>query len=124
MLSESLPLEGLYQMTFAEEIERAAGGQLIEAIVVGEFGWGLGAFEEDQLKLKTGAERGVKASWGEVRPALDYAYDRGFGAPECDAIFAWTDGPIIFVSTYDGSTSVEWIPRNPADTLPCMFGGG
>lgn len=54
---------------------------------------------------------------------LDYAYDGSFGAPECDAIWAWTPTRVLFVSQYDGATRVESVPRNPQDGTPEMPGG-
>lgn len=106
-------------MTFADDIERAAA-EPIEAIVIGEYapGWGF-----DEAPHPTAVRRGEVLSWDEARPMLDYDYSRDYGSPECDAVFVWTRSRVLFVSQYDGSTRVEFIPRHPtAEVDPTMPG--
>jgi hypothetical protein len=115
-------------MNFADEIENAAGGP-IEAIVIGPFGWGVEmtddlAYGEESIQRSAPVKRGVVMSWDMARPSLDYDYDDGYGSPSCDAIYAYTADRIVFVSTYDGSTCVRSIPRNPQPCEPEMPGGG
>lgn len=113
-------------MTFAEEIESIAQGTII-ACVIGESAWGglygLADFVGDP---EGGAPWpiGKVISWEEARPFLDHDYDRGYGAPDCPAIYAWTEAAVLFVSQYDGATSLNRVPRSPEDGLPIMPGGG
>lgn len=106
-------------MSFAADIEELAHGEPIEAIVIGDMGWG--DYNSDG---KPSWPRGELLSWSDARPMLDYKYDRGFGAPDCQAVYAWTSTRVLFVSTYDGSTSVTSVPRNPIACMPDMPGGG
>lgn len=109
-------------MSFADDIERAAGGEAIEAIVIGPFGWG-GSYAEDRITRPAPARRGELLSWEHARPMLDYEYDPGFGAAECDAIYAWTSTRVLHVNEYDGATGVVAIPRHPTtDPAPEMGG--
>lgn len=120
-------------MTFKDEILSIADGEPIEKIVIGRFGWSGGdgsdeeayGFGEDEGKSRKPIPWALKETpidWNQVESYLDYNYSSGYGSPDCHAIYAYTANKIIFVSTYDGSTSVEWIPRNPVDCLPEMFG--
>lgn len=95
-------------------IENIAQGEPIEAVVIG----GLGRRPWDEQI------RNRPLTWAQARPLLDYTFDSGYGAPGCNAIYAWTPTKIIGISQYDGSTSPFWIPRNPIDCEPTMPGGG
>ncbi len=113
---------------FAQHIEETAGDEAIEAIVIGPFGWGsdmddTDAYGEERVERKAKPKRGVVLTWAEARPMLDYEYSTGYGAPECDAIWAWTPSRVLFVSQYDGATGLESMPRNPVDGKPDMPGG-
>lgn len=116
-------------MSFGAEIREEAADEPIEAIVIGAFGWGTmsdepgTAYGESAIQRQP-PKRGIVLSWEEAEPMLDYGYDTGYGAPQCDAIYAYTAKRIIFVSTYDGSTSIQSLPRNPEPSEPEMFGGG
>jgi hypothetical protein len=100
---------------FAQEIEEAAYGETIIAVVVGEKGSG----------IKAPGENGpdIVQSWEEVRDGLDYQHDAGFGGRECHSIYAWTAGRVLFVTEYDGATSVESVPRFPRAGKPQSMGG-
>ena len=113
-------------MSFAEQIEKAAGDQPIEAVVIGGFGWGSigedeGAYGISEDRQIPADKQGVVLSWEEARPLLDYEYDQGYGAPDCHAITAYTRDLIISVHEYDdGSTGVGGTQRNPVDHEPRM----
>lgn len=106
---------------FKNDILKVAGDEPIESIVIGEMGW------------NTGYNSGGKPAWSDVigkiltwekaMPYLDYEYSDDYGAPDCQAIAAWTKTRVLFVSQYDGSTSIESIYRNPTEYLPEMPGG-
>jgi hypothetical protein len=99
----------------------AAAGEHIEAVVIGELGWG--GFGHEQVPSYDQQPKNKVLTWAEALPWIDYEFDDGFGAPSCNAIHAWTANKVIFVSQYDGSTSVESVPRNPSDAKPEMPGG-
>ncbi len=105
---------------FKRDILKAAGNEPIIAIVIGDYAWGAYG---DQLTVPD-EKRGVVLTWDEAAPMLDYEYDTGLGAPECNAIHAWTADRVILVSEYDGATSLYSIPRNPVPEMPEMAGGG
>jgi WD40 repeat protein len=64
-------------------------------------------------------------TWEEALPELEKEFNSGYGISGCPAIYAYTKTWVIFVSTYDGSTSIKRIPRNPtANINPIMPGGG
>lgn len=110
--------------TFAEDILRVAGDEPIIGIVIGQMGWGgyeEGYKAEGKPPWSSVAERVI--AWRDAEPLLNYEYDAGYGAPECQAITAWTDSLVIFVTQYDGSTRVHSLPRNPMPHSPIMPGG-
>ena len=107
---------------FAQDIEEAADGDAIEAIVIGEFGWGgWGGFDESNPIPKD--KRNVVLTWDQARPLLDYQYHIGYGAPDCHAITVWTESKVMWVTQYDGATRVSTAPRHPIDHEPEMPGG-
>ena len=113
--------------TFAEDLENEAGEEAIEAAVIGPFGWSDmdddDPYGEDRIERGAPVKRGELLDWSAARPMLDYDYSSGYGAPECDAIWAWTATRILFVSQYDGSTSIHSMPRHPVAGEPSMPGG-
>lgn len=106
-------------MTFAKDIENAAGDERIIAVVIGEKGWdGYG----DEYGVSS-SDKGKVLDWDTARPLLEYDYDRGYGAPDCHAIATYTDTKVIMVYQYDGSTGFFAVERNPVPHLPEMPGG-
>lgn len=105
---------------FANDIEEAADGESIECVVIGEMGWG--EYNHERVPRYEEQPRGQVMSWEQAKQYLDYSYDTGFGASECNAIYAWTKTKVMFVVEYDGSTRVESVPRNPVSVIPSMFG--
>ena len=95
-------------------ITEAAGGETVEAIVVGKKGW----TNNDPVPIF-----GKVVSWEIAKPLLDYEFNDGYGSPQCHAITVWTETKVIFVDQYDGATNIRWIPRNPIDHDPIMPGG-
>jgi hypothetical protein len=106
---------------FKNDILEEAGDEPIEAIVIGEMGWG-GDYNAEG-KPAWDEVRGKILTWEEASPYLDYEYDDGYGATGCQAIAAWTKTRVLFVSQYDGSTTVESVYRNPTEHNPNMPGG-
>lgn len=107
--------------TLKEWIEEMAGGEPVEAVVIGEMGWG--SYGADKVRGYNDQPRNTVIPWDEAVPFISYEFINGFGAPGCNAVVAWTRSWVIFVSQYDGSTEPERIPRNPTDHEPGMPGG-
>ena len=59
-----------------------------------------------------------------LQEAEPYMKDWKFDAlhKNCYATYIWTDQRVFFVSNYDGSMQLEWVPRNPTDIEPDMIG--
>lgn len=98
-----------------------AGEEEIEAVVIGEMGWG--EYGSEAVSVYNTQPRGKVLTWEEAAPLLNYEFDSGYGAPGCNAVYAWTKSWIIGVSQYDGATGTFRLPRNPVDCMPSMPGG-
>ena len=116
---------------FKKDVLDEVGDETIESIVIGEFGWGRGwgrgvdepGFGEGGVTLVPWEKRGHCLPVEEALELLNYDYDTNFGAPSCHAIYVWTGKRIIWITQYDGSTSLDSAPRNPTDVWPEMPGG-
>jgi len=98
-----------------------AESEPIVGVVIGEMGWG--DYGAETVPSYGSHKRGAILTWEEAAPMLDYEFNSGYGAPRCEAVYAWTPSWVIFISQYDGSTSPERIPRNPTACMPEMPGG-
>ncbi len=108
-----------------EWILKVANGEPIEAIVIGkpvqaslvtppaDIPWA----HQDESNFNR------VLSWHEAEPLIDYPFDSSYGLPRCHAVTAWTKSRVIFVSQYNGATSIEYAPRNPVNHMPSMPGG-
>ena len=47
-----------------------------------------------------------------------------YGSFDVIPFFAWTNKRVLFIGTYDGSTWLDSVPRNPCDIVPFTVGGG
>lgn len=104
-------------------IEKAAEGELIEAVIIGNMGWADYKLEELPESARDTNNWNKPLLWDVAAPLLDYEFDSGYGAPGCQAIYAYTKTKVIFISQYDGATGYECIPRNPVECVPTMPGG-
>lgn len=95
--------------TFASEIEESAEGEPIEAISIGR------SLDDDEY---ADIPLGQPLSWEAALPLLAH-FDGITHPPIC----AWTKSWVIFVSTYDGATTVRNLPRNPMKYHPYKPGG-
>jgi hypothetical protein len=86
-------------MSLATEIEDVAA-EPIEAVVIGDMGWD--DYGNDERHEAALARKGEVLTWAEGRPLLDYEYDNGYGAPDCNAVWAW--------STFEMRVNVAEIP--------------
>lgn len=112
------PSKNAYEelMKFLEE------GEVIEGIVFGEYGWG-GYGEEEDHKVHKDLQ-GVLMSIEMAKPLMDgWSFNGGYGAPECNATYVWTNKRCIWVTQYDGSTCLDSMPRHPVACMPDMPGG-
>lgn len=57
-------------------------------------------------------------TWAIAAPLIDFEYDNGYGGADTFPVTAWTANRVIYVSEYDGSTGVTWVPRHPIDHEP------
>jgi len=107
--------------TLKDDFVDSANGSPIEAVIVGEMGWP--DYGNDERHEPGLSRKGEILSWEEAAPLLDYEYDSGYGAPDCQAVWAWTKDSVLFIVEYDGSTYISSIPRNPEEGIPSMPGG-
>jgi hypothetical protein len=105
--------------TLRDWILTEADGEAIEAVVMG---WG--DYNSEAIPDYADCPRGKVLTWDEALPWLEYEFDSGYGAPSCQAIYAYTKTWVIAISQYDGSTAPFRIPRNPTEgVMPRMPGG-
>ena len=98
-----------------------ANGEEVVGVVIGEMGWG--DYNKEKVPNYDSQPKNKLLSWAEAAPVLNYEFSSGFGAPECQAITAWTASKVMFITQYDGSTCINSVPRNPIDHVPDMPGG-
>lgn len=115
----SIEADYLTKRTLAEEVEFVAG-EPVEAVVIGKDPWNA----ENAPSLKSASVIGKLLPWSEARSLLSYRWYDGFGSAGCHAVVAWSKSRVVFVSEYDGSTTVTSVPRNPEACNPDMPGGG
>jgi hypothetical protein len=105
---------------FWDDLMEVVGDESVEAVVIGDMGWG-----DYNSEGKPPWRKATVLSTEDAKPMLDYEYSTEYGAPECQAVNVYTPTRVIFVSQYDGSTSVTWVMRNPTEgDMPGMPGGG
>lgn len=98
-----------------------AGGEPIEAVIIGTMGWDDHKAEINPLYDKIPFNKIL--TWEQAAPFLDYNFNAGYGAPECNALYAYTKTWVIAIYQYDGSTNPYKIPRSPMEIKPQMVGG-
>lgn len=119
---------------YEELIAKLADGEKIEKIIFGPWSWGTApSHPEDKWELGYGEPdpppvpfdlRGKLLDIDVARPLMSkWSFDGGYGAPDCYAIFAWSNLRVFWVTQYDGSTSLDSAPRNPETCMPGMPGG-
>jgi len=102
-------------------LEQADGEEII-GVVIGEMGWG--DYNSEKVPNYNVHPRGKVIDWDIASHILNYEFDNGYGAPGCEAVYAWTENWVIAIGQYDGATWPYKIPRNPIDIMPTMEGGG
>ena len=106
---------------YLDLIEYLAEGETVEAIVFGEYGWG--GFMEDDVHIPK-EKQGIVMTLDKAEPMMrGWTYDGGYGSPQCYATYVWTNKRVIWVTQYDGSTTLDSAPRHPIACIPDMPGG-
>ena len=104
---------------FLEDIQRTIRGDCdcepIESVVIANR---MGYYNDEDSRTVPKEFIGKPVCFGDVRDYFDYEYDTGYGGADCNAIYLYTRNFIVFVSEYDGATSVDCIPRNPTECTP------
>jgi len=101
-------------------LEEEAGGEKIEAVVIGNMAWG--DYGAENIPGYHEMPKGVPLGWEEAAHLLDYTFNSGYGAPACQAVYAWTKSKIIAIAQYDGATWAYSIPRHPTGCAPEIAG--
>jgi len=73
-----------------EEILNIAEGELIQAVVIGEMGWG--EYSKERVPNYDQQPKGKVLSWHEAAKWLDYDYDNDANGKGCDNSSDWTGG--------------------------------
>lgn len=104
-------------------IEYLEKGEQIEAIIFGAWGWD--GYNEPEPPIIDHALFGKVMTLEEAMPYLKrFSFYSGYGAPECHAVRVFTNQRIIWVTQYDGSTTLDSSIRNPQEGyMPDMPGG-
>lgn len=121
-------------MSAASELrEYLNEGEEVEAIVFGAWGWGQdpepgksweSGYAEPEPPPVPYDKRGVVLTMAEAEPMMQsWDFYGGFGAPECYAVNVWTNQRVIWVTQYDGSTTLSSAMRHPVAYFPDMPGG-
>ena len=96
--------------------------EVIEGISFGDWGWG-GYHEPDPPPVPKD-KRGIVLSEDEAKPLMaGWSLYCGHGAPMAYATYVWTNKRAMWLTQYDGSTSLDSIPRHPSNCEVDMPGG-
>lgn len=98
--------------TWLLEAEKTDGP--IEAIVVGKHDddrW-----DDDDRRPEH--QRDVLLSREDGLALLDADYDNGYGGADCFPFYAWNANFVYSIHEYDGSTSLQRVPRHPVACSP------
>ncbi|MEM9286779.1 MAG: hypothetical protein AAGA36_00425 [Pseudomonadota bacterium] len=117
-----------------EELEDALEpDEHVEAVIFGTWGWSYMPANGEEFSAGYGEKQPILPlenrltllSWEQAKPLMqDWRFSGGYGSPESYATYVWTNKRVFFVVQYDGSTSLESVPRAPTALEPEMFGGG
>ena len=108
---------------YSEIMERLEEGEIIEAIIFGNWGWD--GFDEPSPPPVPEKMRRKVLTLDEAKPLLKkFKFGGGFGAPETYAVRIFTNKRVFWVTQYDGATGLDSTIRNPIDGYePDMPGG-
>lgn len=60
----------------------------------------------------------------EFADVLDFEFNSDFGSTGSPNLCGWSPSWVIFSDEYDGSETLQWVPRFPTDHQPIRPGGG
>jgi hypothetical protein len=110
---------------YDELIEALQPGEQVEAVLFGHWDdsdWDESPVEPGGVPREM---RGVLLTLEQARPLMQSWNIRGgYGCAECYALNVWTDRRVLFITQYDGATTLDYVPRNPTACIPAIFGGG
>ncbi len=108
-------------MTFAKEIEMAAGDEEILSVVIGQNKDFLYVYDDEPHPARWISEEfiGVPLSWDVARPLLNYNYDDGYGGQDCHNVYVYTPTEVIGVHEYDGATWLVGVSLTPQSEPAC-----
>lgn len=91
---------------YSELMEYLNKDELVEAIIFGEWGWE--GYNEPTPNIVNHNLFGEILSIDEAKPLLErFSFLGGFGSPNCYAVRIFTNQRIIWVTQYDGSTTLD-----------------
>lgn len=98
-------------------------GESVEGIIFGDWGWS--GFAEP---APPPIPQNIKARVLSLKDAAPFMEEWSFygdhGSPKCYATYIWTNKRVLWVTQYDGATSLGSAPRNPlSGIMPDMPGG-
>jgi hypothetical protein len=118
---------------YSELLEFLEPDESVEAIVFGAWGWGSaprdgqpweGGYGEPDPPPVPFDMRGRVLTLSDAADFMEsWQFYGGYGAPDCYAVYVWTNKRVIWVTQYDGATSLDSAPRNPMPMIPDMPGG-
>lgn len=99
------------QRNFKQDIILAVGDDKPTIILIKNFGSWL---EERNAKFdEANRVANLPLDYHTGLNLLDYNYDAGFGWQDCHDIYIWSADYVYYIHEYDGSTSIQSVPRNP-----------
>lgn len=101
-----------------EEMEKLFG-EKIEDMVVGQHYKRESKYTGNDKPL---TDENIIISRARGLKKIDQEYDSGYGGADCFPLYAWTKSRVFFISEYDGSTCVSYVPRNPVIIAPEFSG--
>jgi len=121
--------ESDHDMSAWDELyDSLSDGEEVECVIFGHWGWGSHGDDEP-----TGAPEpqvppsimGRRLILTEAEPFLKgFSFSGGYGSPDSYATWIYTNKNILWVTQYDGSTSLSSMPRHPVQgEIPYMPGG-
>jgi len=108
---------------YEDLLSKLREGEVVEAVVFGQWGWD--GYKEPEPNPIPIDRRNKVLSFGEAKQYMkEWSFESKGGAPECYAVYVWTNFRVFWVTEYDGDTTLNSMPRNPIDCEPYMPGGG
>ena len=106
--------------TWFEEFETATGEKIETIVLLPADDWGRCShnnFLSEPVQIGSVVERNELPD-----SFLDREFDSGYGSAEARPFVAYSPSFVVFISEYDGSESIGWIPRHPTKDF-LQYGG-